>query len=380
MQFKEIVGQQKLKNKLIQSVQKGRVSHAQLFHGNYGYGSLALAIAYAQYISCIDKQTDDSCGKCSSCVKFNKLSHPDLHFSYPTSKSDKSKATADNYLPEWREMVFENPYFETSDWFRKMDVEDKQGFIGVDEGKRILKVLSLKAYEAKYKTFIIWAADRMNSDTCNKLLKLIEEPNDNTLIILLTVDEEQLLKTISSRTQRIHIPPIEKQDIISHLSKSFDLSKEEAEQIALVSAGDLNYAQNQITQGEENKEFIDWFKTWMRVCYKADIQGMHKWVEEASGRKVGREKRKRFILFAIEIMREALMRNYAGNALQRMYGEEDQFIGKFAPFVHASNILAMQEILNEAHEHISRNASAKITFMDLSMKFANLLHVKNVHL
>lgn len=380
MLFSKIIGQEKLKERLIDTVKNQRISHAQLFLGKTGYGSLPLAIAYAQYICCSDKKENDSCGVCNSCKKFEKLIHPDLHFTYPVNTTDhvKSKPVSDDFLALWRELFLENPYFDSDDWSRKLGTENKQGFIGVDESKNIIKKLSFKPYEAEFKIQLIFKPETMNQDASNKLLKLIEEPTDKTIIILIAEDEEQLLKTITSRTQIIRIPPIEQNTLVNELSSK--TSTEIATQIASLAQGNFSFATSKLEKEEENLFFFEQFKTWMRVCYKADIQGIHKWVEDISATSVGREKRKRFILYAIDLMREGILRNYAGNEFQQFFGDEDRFVNNFAPFVHARNVLPMSEILNEGYQHISRNAYSKILFMDLSMKFANLLHVKNVHL
>ncbi len=380
MLFSKIIGQEKLKNRLIDTVKNQRISHAQLFLGKTGFGTLPLAIAYAQFICCTDKKENDSCGICKSCVKFEKLVHPDLHFTYPVNTNDhiKSKPVSDDFIPLWRELFLENPYFDIDDWSRKLGTENKQGFIGVDESKKIIKKLSLKPYESEFKIQLIFRAEAMNADASNKLLKLIEEPTDKTIILLIAEDEEQLLKTITSRTQIIRVPPIE-QPILANKLTEFS-SSEMADKVSKLAMGDYNFAKSKLEKEEEDQYFFKQFQTWMRVCYKADIQGINQWVEEISASSVGREKRKRFVLYAIDLMREGILRNYAGKEFQQFFGEEEKFVGNFAPFVHARNVLPMSEILNEAYQHISRNAYSKILFMDLSMKFANLLHVKNVHL
>lgn len=382
MQFKKIIGQESLKQRLIETVENGRIGHAQLFLGKNGYGALLLAIAYAQYISCQHKKDSDSCGECVSCIKFEKLIHPDLHFSFPINKNENvtSNPVSDDFLSEWRNLILESPYFETSHWYKSIDIDNKQGIISVHEAKNILKKLSLKAYESEYKFLIIWNAGTMNLQTSNKLLKLIEEPTDKTLLFLIADDEEQLLKTITSRTQIIRIPPIEQTSIVKYLIQNNFSDQQTAEKIAATALGDVIYAEEKAKQKEENLVFFEFFKTWMRACYKADIQAMNKWVEDISSSKYGREERKRFVLYAIDTMREGIILNYAGEQLEEYLGEEKKFVKNFAPFVHARNVLEMNEILNEAHIHISRNANPKILFMDLSMKFANLLHVKNVHL
>lgn len=379
MQFAKIVGQNKIKERLIETVNVGRISHAQLFSGKIGHGGLALAIAYAQFISCKNRLTNDSCGQCSSCIKFEKLIHPDLHFSFPYNKNDKVKhteASASDFSHEWREAVLENPYLSLTDWHQKIDISNKQSLINVYESQSIIKKLSLKPYESEYKFLIMWKAERMNTEAANKLLKLIEEPSPKTLIILLSESTESLLNTISSRTQNINIPPINEKQLKSHLLEIAELNEAEASRIAKLADGDLLAAHVQLNKTEEEEKFFELFKNWMRGCYKADIQIMYKWVEEVSQVSFGRERQKRFLEYAINLMRESILRHYTQNNLQRYFGEEDNFLQKFAPFIHGDNILAITEVMNTAHLHIGRNANPKIVFMDMSMKFANLLRIK----
>jgi len=378
MQFKDVVGQQKLKEQLVKMVDSGRISHAQLFLGKLGHGSLPLAIAYAQYISCKNRSVGDSCGECPSCVKISKIAHPDLHFTYPfnTSKNIKSSnITSADFAVEWREMVLDNPYFEIADWEDKIELENKKGAINVKESQEIIRKLSFKPYEAEYKVLIIWMADNMNVDASNKLLKLIEEPTEKTIILLLAEKEENLLQTILSRTQIIRIPPIASEDL-SEVLKVEGCDAEQAMKFAKVAEGDLIVAKGMVEQADEATLFFEMFKSWMRACYKADIQAMHKWVEEAASKKLGREGQKRFLSYALEVMREGILIDYTANKLRRFYGKEADFINNFAPFVHSENIIALMELLNDAYYHINRNAFAKIVFMDMSMKFANLLRVK----
>lgn len=377
MQFKDVIGQKETISRLVATVKRGRISHAQLFSGKYGYGTFALVMAYIQYICCTDKAGEDSCGKCPSCRKMEKLAHPDLHFSFPVSTNDKvkSKPNSELFIEDWRKNYESGPYFDTDDWMRFINTENKQGLINVDESQRVLKKLSLKAYESEFKFLVIWGADKLNVQASNKLLKLIEEPQEKTVIILLSDQPEFILQTIRSRTQLVRVPPISTESMINALGGI--TTSEEAIRTAQNSNGDFIKAKRKISTQEESKEFFDWFKAWMRNCYKADIHAMYKWVEEISASSVGREKRKRFLRFALDLMREAMVLNYSNNEMSTFGQMEKEFIGKFQPFVHQNNVVEMSNILNEAFRDISRNVYSKIVFMDLSMKFANLLHTKS---
>ena len=331
MRFKDIVGQQNLKNRLIQTVNEGRISHAQLFVGKSGFGSLPLAIAYAQFIACENKVDNDSCGTCSSCIKFNKLAHPDLHFSFPvsTTESVKSKPVSDNFIREWRELNLEKPYFDLEEWHRAIGIGQKQSLINVTESQEIIKKLNLKAFESEFKFLLIWKAELLNPQASNKLLKLIEEPVGKTIIILVAEDEEALLKTITSRTQMIRVPPIEVNELASYLIEKEKIDSAKAQQIAALSDGDLLVAEEKLHLSEDAEMYFQLFVTWMRGCYEANIEKMHAWVEQVSDRKFGREKQKQFLEYALEVMREGMIRNYAGGSLQRFDGPEGNFLKKF---------------------------------------------------
>jgi DNA polymerase-3 subunit delta' len=381
MLFKDIVGQETLKKRLAELVNKGRISHAQLFLGKMGHGALPMAIAYSQYISCKNRGAEDSCGNCPSCLKFNKLSHPDLHFSFPFNKNEKIKEkldalTSDHFISTWRETVLANPYLNIDDWHRSIDIDQKQSVITVNESKSIAKKLSLKSYESEYKLLILWMPEKMRQDAANKLLKLIEEPEEKTLLILVAEDAEALINTIISRTQIVRIPPIESVSIKNYLTVHKNVEDQQAKRFAQLAQGSLTEALDLLDRSEEDDLFFELFKQWMRACYKADIKAMSDWVEDASRSPMGRESRKRFLVYALEIMREGIILNYTNGELRRMLGVEQAFMQNFAPFVHSENIVEITEVLNDAHYHISRNAYPKIVFMDMSMKFANLLRVK----
>ena len=382
MQFSKIIGQHKVKARLIQSVKDNRISHAQLFLGKEGSGNLALAIAYAQYISCTQKLENDSCGECASCIKFQKLIHPDLHFAFPvaSNKTVKKNPTSKDFIAQWRKAVLENPYLKLSQWLQLIDVENKQGNISVHEGADIIKTLSLKTYESKYKILIIWMPENMNIATANKLLKQIEEPEKNTLILLVANDEGQLIPTIRSRTQLVKVLPVDLHSLKEKLISDYQLPEESAARIAALSEGSWLEAREIAEEAGSNDWFFEQFKIWMRVSWKADIEGIYNWVENISSKSYGREKQKGFLKYAMNIVRESVVINYGDEKISSLQDKEKQFVNNFAPFVHGRNVLSIFEIMDEAHYHIERNANPKILFMDLSMQFANLLHIKNVPL
>jgi DNA polymerase III subunit delta' len=370
MQFKNIIGQNEVKGRLVQSAKEGRISHAQLFLGPEGSGNLALALAYAQFIACKNRGEDDSCGTCPSCVKYQGLVHPDLHFAYPIT-SAKENETSTKYLPEWREAVLENPYMNVFQWIQKVGAENKQGVISVYESAEILKKLSLTSYEGGFKVMIIWMPEKMNLASANKLLKILEEPPDRTLFLLCTENADQLLPTIISRTQLVKVNRIDDADMRKSLMEIHSLDEQEAARIAYLAEGNYNEALFLVKHGdEENFNFIQ-FRSWMRLCYNKDVLKTMQWVDGMAG--VGREKQKNYLSYAIGMVRETLMISYGDASLIRLQGEELEFVKKFSPFIHGENCIQVTEELNRAIRDIERNANPKILFTDLSLKMMGLL-------
>jgi DNA polymerase-3 subunit delta' len=372
MLFSEIIGQQAVKERLIRSVKDGRISHAQLFLGPQGSGTLALAVAYAQYISCSNKQEHDSCGQCSSCIKYNKLVHPDLHFVYPVALSKDVRVSTD-VAAQWRGAFLDNPYVTLFNWFEQLDAENKQAVIGVEESGEILRKLSLTTYEAEYKIMIIWQAEKMNQQSANKLLKILEEPPDKTLFLLVCESEDQLLRTIVSRTQLIKINKISESDMMQSLGDRHGLSPEAAEKITHLADGNYAEVLLLVNENENAGQNLLSFQKLMRASLKFDPKAVMVWIDEISA--AGRERQKNFLNYALHIMRESLVLNYADEELVKLAADEQEFVKKFSPFIHGSNVERFIEELNKAHYHMERNANPKILFMDLAFKFNELLNV-----
>ncbi len=372
MLFKELIGQQATKDRLIRSCKEGRISHAQLFLGPQGCGALPMALAYAQYISCTNKAENDSCGTCSSCVKYNKLVHPDLHFVYPVALSKDVKTSTDVAV-EWREAFLDNPYITLFSWFESLAAENKQAVIGVEESGEILRKLSLTTYESEYKIMIIWQAEKMNPAAANKLLKILEEPPDKTLFLLVCENEDQLLRTIVSRTQLIKINKISDADLTEVLVSRHEQTAEAAEKIAHLADGSYAEALLLVSENENAGQNLASFQKLMRASLKFDPKAVISWIDEVNAG--GRERQKNFLNYALHIMRESAMMNYGDDSLVKLSGDEQAFVKKFSPFIHGANIERFIEELNKAHFHMERNASAKILFMDLAFKFNELLNV-----
>lgn len=383
MQFSKVVNQKSIKERIIRSVLENRIPHAQLFFGPEGSGNLALAIAYAQFLSCENRQEEDSCGKCSSCKKYEKLIHPDLHFSYPTAPIKEKKAKSAEFANEWREAVLENPYLSLQDWYEYIGIENKQGFISVEESAEIVRRLTLKTFESKYKVMIIWMPEIMRVDAANKLLKIIEEPPDNTVFILVTENMEQIISTILSRTQLIKINRLSDKELNTALKENFNLEFHDAQRIVHLADGNYNAARSMAKQEsvsiEIEKEFIDWMRICLFLNRPDKMQDTYKklnvWIDVMA--KAGRERQKNFISYGLEIAHECLITNYADVSMARMTDEIIPTFSKFVKFIHQNNAEAFADELNKAHLHIGRNANPRILFLDLSFKMNRILLLKD---
>jgi len=382
MQFSEIIGQDHLKNHLTRSADSGRIPHAQLFVGPEGCGTLATAIAYAQYILCQNTHGENANGNPSCNLKFNELGHPDLHFVYPTvTNADvKSKPKSIDFIADWRQFIKENSYGSLFDWLQFIEAGNKQGEIRVEDAKEILRLLSLKSYEGGYKVMIIWMAEKLNIEASNKLLKLLEEPTDKTIFILIAESEEDIIQTILSRCQVLHFNRLSENQIAQKLVKDFSTDERKAKAIAHQAQGNFNKALKILKENGEEVVFEQWFVDWVRAAFRAKgnataINDLITWSETLAA--IGRESQKKFLNFCIEMFRQAMLVNYQTTSLVYMEPNVPKFkLENFAPFVNGSNIEAIFNELSDAIYHIERNGNAKLILTDLSIKLTRLIHKK----
>jgi DNA polymerase-3 subunit delta' len=369
--FSQIPGQAEIKAKLIRSVTEERVSHAQLFAGAEGCGSMALALAYARYISCENRTESDSCGVCKSCIKYEKLIHPDLHFVFPVIKSKKvTDPVSDNYLVEWREFVKKSPFFTINNWLDSIEVGNAQGLIFASEASEIIKKLSLKTFESDFKIMILWLPEKMHQSTANKLLKMIEEPPDNTLFLLISEEPDKVIPTILSRCQLIKIPSLQSADIQKYIKERFNLTSDKSADIAHVSNGNINRAIDLCENEDTSRANFDGFKSLMRFAWKRDISSIITWSEEMAS--TGREAQKNFLASSLRLLRENLMLSLdqLKNNLVYLTGEEAEFSGKFHPSINQKNIVPLTDEFTLCYSHIEANGNAKI---DLALKVTGLI-------
>jgi len=369
MNFSQIPGQQAVIDRLRSSVAENRVSHALLFYGPEGCGKFALALAFARYISCEKRTAEDACGVCPSCIKYDKLIHPDLHFVFPVIKKKQNmEYVSDNYIAQWREMVLRSPWFSLSTWTEAMEVANEQAVIYVAEAAEIIRKLSLKAFESDFKIMIIWLPEKMNAETANKLLKMIEEPPARTLFILVSEEDDRLLPTITSRCQHIRIPSIPADELSAYLVKTMGMDRVRASETAAIANGNMVRAMELAREDDNSTVHLDRFIKLMRTAWTRDIHSLVNWSEETAA--LGRERQKSFLSYSLRMIRENFILNYNGkeNGLVYLTRAEDDFSEKFHPFINEKNIAAFNHEFNLAYAHVESNGNAKMIFLDLALK------------
>ena len=372
MQFNQVIGQHAIKQRLINSVTENRVSHAQLFLGPEGSGSLALAVAYAQYLSCEDRQPTDSCGVCASCRKYEKLAHPDLHFSYPFFAKHKDD-NALTFIEQWREALLANPYLSLDIWRGYLDAENKQANINIAECHQIIKKLSFKPFESAYKILILWLPEYLDKEG-NALLKIIEEPQPNTLFILVAQNQDQILNTILSRTQLIKIPAPGYDEVRDFLINRHRQTESAAAEIAYLANGNITEALAMLDH--DNKSYHNLFVQWLRFCFANKGIELVAFVDQIS--KMGRENQKNFIRYGINFIRECCLIMAGAGSLVHLPPAELETAQKMTAVMNifaANNITAE---LEKAHYHVERNANPKILFLDVSLQIITFLKNKSI--
>ena len=371
MFFKDIIGQEEAKKQLIREATNGKIAHAKLICGGEGIGKLPLAIAYARYLSCENPSEHDACGICPSCIKYTKLAHPDLHFVFPVIKKKSKETTSDDYLPEWRKLLTGTPYFNLSMWLKEMGAENQQAQIYVKESDEIIRKLSLKSSQGKYKIMIIWLPEKMNTECSNKLLKLLEEPPLKTIFLLVSEEPDRLLTTIQSRTQRFQLHAIDEQSITNKLIQEYCLEETDAKKIAYRTEGNYLKALEAIHLCEDNQIYFDLFVSLMRLSYQRKIREMKQWSETLAN--MGRERQKEFLTYCQRMIRENFIYNFRDPSLIYLTNEEENFSLKFSPFINEKNVIGIMNELSEAQQHIEQNVNAKMVFFDFSLKMIVLL-------
>ena len=371
MKFKEVIGQEEAQQRLIQMVSEGHVPHAMMFCGPSGCGKMALALAFASYLLCKNNEgTDDSCGTCQQCAMLRSWSHPDLLFTYPVIKPSGSsadhKTISDDYAREWREMLSEGPYFSMDQWLEKMKAGNQQALIYVAESEVLIRKLSMKSSQGGYKVNIIWLPERMREDCANKMLKIIEEPPQQTVFLMVCEEPERLLETIRSRVQRIDIKRIETQSIEKALVERRAIDEVMAHQIARASNGDWLKALEELDASNENHQFLDLFILLMRQAYMRNVKDLKVWSESVAA--LGRERQKRMLVYFQHLVRENFMYNFGNPELVYMTTAESNFAKNFARFINEANVIEINDIFATALRDIGQNGNPKMVFYDVALK------------
>ncbi len=383
MLFSELIGQLDIKKRLKRTVSEQRIPHAQLLRGPSGIGKLGLAIAYAQYICCENRSEKDACGMCPSCMKYKKLAHPDLHFVFPVIKpGNRSSVVCDDFIAEFRVQILKNPYFGVNDWYATISDDAKQGLIYSNESEEILRKLSLKTYESEYKIMIIWLPEKMHSTCANKLLKILEEPPEKTLFLLVSNEPDQIITTILSRTQHIHVPKLADNEIVEMLLKDdeLDVNEHDALNIARIANGSYLEALAILNEGDENKVNFERFVMVMRLAWQvgnkkdhASLKTLRKWADDMAASAIGRERQKNFLSYAQHMTRENFIRNLQEKDLNYLTTYEADFSQRFSPFINERNVEDLMKEFALAERQIEQNVNAKMIFFDLTLKIIMLL-------
>ena len=366
----QVIGQAEEKTRFVKKINEKKIAQTQLFVGRPGYGTLPLALFFVQYLFCQNKQKTDSCGECQQCLHNKKLQHPDVHFSFPVVQS--INPTSSSFLNEWRDMVLTNPYFDLNAWIKKIDKKERKPIIGKEESKEIIKKSSLKSFYGGYKVFLIWAPEEMNTSCSNKLLKTLEEPPKNTIVILLASSTDRILKTILSRVQKTTIFKIKEEEISLFLKEKKGVSEELSGRLSSFSGGDVINAERLLFEQKERKENEEVFFRLMRVCYTKNVLDMMCWAESLAEK--SKTDQKIFLNYSIQMLRKSILKNYLKNTKSTSL-EEEEFIKNFSKFITGKNIFYLTKTFNDGFYNLERNANSRILFTKISFDVMRALRL-----
>lgn len=372
MKFSDVISHDAAKKRLQQFVDNGRIPHAILIEGQPGIGKFMLARAFAQYVHCENRQNGDSCGQCPSCIQHQTFNHIDTHFIFPVVKRGNGKSSiSDDFITEWREYLTESPYMDFDKWLIALNNINAKPHIYVEESADIIRKLNFTAHKAKYKIVLLWLPERMVNECSNKLLKLIEEPFNDTLFVMVSNDSKQILPTIYSRTQRLELLRLGDKPIANYLSQKYAINIDDALSIAHLAEGNINKAERELNLSEDNNKFFDLFVELMRLAYQRKIIDLKRWSNDIAS--LGREQSMQFLEYCQRLIRENFVYNINIRELNYLNQKEAQFSVNFARFITERNVEKLVEVMNKAQSDIMGNANAKIVFFDLSVKIILLL-------
>lgn len=376
MKRNEVIGQEEVWQRLTEMVREERLPHAIMLCGPQGCGKMALALAFASYLLCQNREGhDEACGECRQCKMLEKWGHPDLLFSYPTIKTpamgSEHKPVSEDFAEEWRNMISRSPYFNIEQWMTEIGAENQQAIITAGESDELNRKLSLKSSQGGYKVSVIWLPERMNIECANKILKLIEEPPSHTVFIMVSENPDNLLETIRSRVQRIDVKKTDNESIQKALVSKYGITDDDAMRVARLANGDWLTAVGELNADSENKDFLADFQSLMRLAYQRNVRELKRWSDNINS--YGREKQKRFLTYFLRLIRESFMYNFQQPDLSYLTSQEEAFTANFARFVNENNILQINELANKAIRDISQNANGKIVFFDMALQMIVLL-------
>lgn len=374
MTFKQVISQQEVKQRLLHDVAANRIPHALMLAGPKGAGKMPLALALAQYLLCEHPNGEEPCGECRNCKMMQGWSHPDLHFTFPIIKKKNSSTppVCDDYLKEWRQQLSREVYFDINDWLEDIKAENQQAVYYVTESDALLKKLAIKSSQGGNRVIVMWLPERMNQETANKLLKLIEEPPARTYFIMVSEEPDKVLGTILSRTQRILVPSLSEDDITEALITLHALPREKATELARVSQGSYTEALHRMAAGNEESQFFEQFIALMRLAYMRKIKDLRDWSESMAT--VGRESQKRFLRYAQRLVRENFIYNFQRqDVLNYQMVAEAEFSKNFARFINERNVIMIMEELAKAERDIEGNVNARMVFFDMALQTIVLL-------
>ena len=372
MKFSQVIGHEEQKSLLRYSVDNDQLPHALLISGPSGIGKMTLARALAQYIHCTNRVNGDSCGKCPSCRQHQSLNNPDMHYVYPIVKKSSPKLTvSEDYLSEWIEFVEEDPMSPYERWLELMDAGNSQPMIYVDESAEILRKMHHSSFAAKHKIMLMWLPEKMNEEAANKLLKIIEEPFEDTKFIFVSNEPQAILPTIFSRTQRVNLKKLSPSEIALYLCSTYGIDENSALEIASISDGNVNVAVGNVSLSGETAEFRKIFQEMMRKAYMRDIRSLKDIADKIAS--MGREKNRRFLAYCASMVRENFIYNLQTPSLNCLNAEDRQFSSRFSPFINEHNVEGMMTEINLAENDIARNANAKIVMFDFCIKLIILI-------
>ena len=370
MLFREVIGQNEIKTRLIRQYREGRGPHALLLSGPEGCGKLAMAVALGNYLLCRQPGETDSCGTCPACKQIHKFGHPDLHFSFPIIRESGS-TNCDDYIQKWISMMREGLYFGLADWLEKMGTDNKQAIIPDAEGDNILNKLSITSYEGGYKVMIVWLPERMTANASNNLLKFLEEPTPRTVFILVSDNTSLLLPTILSRTQQVEMGRLTSETIAQALQQRNGLDETVARQIARIANGSYLNALRYININNASDEFFDQFVSLMRMAYTRDVRGLQKWGDHVAS--WGRERQKMFMGYIQNLLRENFIYNFHRPELNYMTDKEAAFATKFARFINERNVVDFMNEMSRTQKDVEQNVNAKTVFFNFALKTTVLI-------